>query len=369
MSELYSDASVKFNPSEITPDEFIRTVYGTRDPATEEVCLATAPLDDAAPWLQRAWRDGADHRGATHVCISTVKPRPFPETLKRRAVDLVRAHLVVFDDVGTDPEKSKAHPDAIACKPSYRIETSPNNYQYGFLLKEPVDPQRAAALAKVAARAQLTDPKTADANRVVRLPGSIKPGAGFAARLTSWNPERTYTLEELAAELGLDQEAIEVAVRNPSSTSDMSLTAEELARYRVTDPVLAGLDALDMIKEGLTNGYVSVVCPWADLHGKDDDATGYAPKTGHFKCFHSDGTLSDEGKTRTDVIEWLAEKLGHEAWTEIRQRAAVETFKAAPLTEGADTDTLSSAITRIRFIIGFPIVIVQKWSLRTSDNH
>jgi hypothetical protein len=327
--------SINAKPAiDLTLDGFINAIFHDRDAVTEEVCLAQAPMDDAAPWQQRAWRAGTNHSDMTHVCISTVKPRPGETQLKRRAGDLVRAHFVMLDDVGT-----KVRPEMVACDPSWVLETSPGNHQYGFIFSQPVEPARASALAKIAARADLTDMKSTDANRVARVPGSIKPGKGYAAKLVEWRPERTYTLEELAAQLGLDQEAIEAAVRSPGSTTDSSLTPTELARYRVTDPVLAGFDALNMIDGSITNGYVIVECPWADLHSKQDKTTGYAPKAQHFSCFHSDGAIDAEGKkTRADVVEWLAEQLGEDAWREIKRQALAERLKDAPLPEGTDAE-------------------------------
>ena len=51
----------------------------------------------------------------------------------RRKDNFATCHLVMVDDVGT-----KVPEYAIAIEPSYRLETSPNNFQFGYILNEPV---------------------------------------------------------------------------------------------------------------------------------------------------------------------------------------------------------------------------------------
>ena len=86
----------------------------------------------------------------------------------------------MLDDICT-----KVDPALIKLRPTYKLETSPGNQQWGFLLTYPSDPVKAAALIEGIAAAGLTDPGAKRADRIMRVPGSvnIKHGEPFEARL------------------------------------------------------------------------------------------------------------------------------------------------------------------------------------------
>jgi hypothetical protein len=373
--EVKVNHSVNYPEATATVIPFIKPEYSTLNGfmemlfarSTEGVpCLV---IDTGGGWPARPWHPSNQYPRETHWAISTVKPGGDGVSCQRRAKDCVRAVAIVLDDIGTAP-KSIVDPSAIKLAPTFIMETSENNHQYAFKLWPHAEPERAAALVKVAIAARLSDVGAAGPNRVVRLPGSLKHGKTFPARLVMCDPERAYTLEELAAGLGLDMTAIDAATRNVSASAAGLRTLDEARSYEHTDPVLTGLDKLNMVRwnELQSGGYLGVDCPWGHTHSRQDGQTGYNPVTRHFNCFHSDndGTTPGRTKTREDIVAWLAgalgadmaakakatfgedvdaatkQQLGEQAWHEIKLKAAQETFRRVPLPD-AGNDNATAA--------------------------
>lgn len=121
-----------------------------------------------------------------------------------RTKDSAHALLVVMcDDIG-----SKVPRDQIRLEPTYEIETSPGNSQFGFLLTEPLyDMDLADRIGRAVTRAKLSDPGAGGLpTRYARLPQgwNSKHNPPFRCRLRAFNPERTYTAQELVDGLGLE---------------------------------------------------------------------------------------------------------------------------------------------------------------------
>ena len=155
---------------------------------------------------------GMDLSGPTHACISALGDDPpkyasYPAgALSRSHDNLVRTYAIILDDVGT-AEKSKVAPERIKLRPSWRLETSPLNFQWGYILEQGIHPNDANALIKALIKAGLSDKGAGGANRLMRLPGSVVNG--FAARLHEWNPELRYSCAVIAAGLGVMPEGVQ----------------------------------------------------------------------------------------------------------------------------------------------------------------
>ena len=94
--------------------------------------------------------------------------------------------FMMLDDIGT---KSKTPP----LEPTWILETSPNNFQYGYAFSEQPSKGEFTAAVKAIAQAGYTDAGATNAVRNVRLPSSVnlKPGRdNFEARLVEFTPER-----------------------------------------------------------------------------------------------------------------------------------------------------------------------------------
>jgi hypothetical protein len=118
----------------------------------------------------------------------------------RRRQDLVAVRAIVIDDVGT-----KVDGDRLKAQPTWIIETSPGNHQWGYMLKawDP-DIPKADALFKALVEAGLQDKGVNTACRLFRIPGSVNLKKGrdnFEAKLVHFDHERVYTLTSLAKAL------------------------------------------------------------------------------------------------------------------------------------------------------------------------
>lgn len=212
--------------------------------------------------------------GVTYFCISTVRDVPRSRVLGRKTEDLVATYVIVLDDVGT-----KVSRETIKLTPSYVLESSAGNFQYGYVLAEGIEPARAAALIEALAAAGLTDPGAKRADRIMRVPGSLndKYSPPFAARLAAWNPEIDYTLSELCVGFGV----------TPTDVVDLKVNTA-LAEGEA-DPVLDWLQAHGHVLGGPNpRGWYPVRCPQEDQHTGDvDHGTDYMPGApGAFVCLH-----------------------------------------------------------------------------------
>lgn len=212
--------------------------------------------------------------------------------------------LIVLDDVG---EKLPADfADMFAPEPTYKIMTSPGNEQWGYrIFPVETDVDKWNAFYKLL-RETKWEPACDNSGLAAykRLPvgKSGKPDAGkkgFPTHLTSWNPEITYTLDDLAKRLGIKLTPENIAKCagvdvKPSDPLPPGDEAENLI-YRM-------FDELGMIKSGRREGgWFDCVCPWQDEHSTNPE-TGTAIMPGrHFKCHHSHCTE----KTLTEVEAWL----------------------------------------------------------------
>jgi hypothetical protein len=304
----------------VSPDDFIDSIFDGKE-AEELVCVTkqvsfnskstgdtvntfiNRPMGDPEFRLFQAGNKPADW----YVCISSVDIPAKDEKVRRRREDIKFTYCIVLDDVGT-----KVKEDNIPLPPSWKIETSPDNYQWGYKIDRDDRQAKVEALINALIDKDLNDPGATGVYRVVRLPGSInmKPENNkFPSRLTEWNPQRSSSLEDIASAFGVD---ISSAVKPKKSQSDA--TNSKLGDY--DDPVLKWLNEKKL--SGDDNGkFITVVCPWQVKHtDQNDDSTGYSPighgddkTTRYFNCFH--GSHDGEGRKNTaDFLDWVAEQGG-----------------------------------------------------------
>lgn len=266
-------------------DGFLRAIFD----GAQGVVVTCSSEDHMASYR---WRPGASISGRqTYFCISTVQdPNSRQLVLQRRAGDLVETCCIVLDDIGTKVDVAR-----IRLAPSWKLETSPGNFQWGYILAEPATPERAAALVEALARAGLTDMGSRRADRVMRLPGSLnlKYVPPFEARLVEWTG-RHVTYSELAAGLNVV----------PADTAPLGGGPSALPAG-LADPVVPLLHELGLVL-GPANprGWIPIACPLETEHsGEIDHGTDYLPGfPGVFKCMHSHGDRLGAAWFRT----WLA---------------------------------------------------------------
>ena len=117
-------------------------------------------------------------------------------------------YCVFLDDISVDPETSlggKIDIEKVRLPPSWALETSPGNYQFGLILREPItDPEEANLLLRALAYSGLAaqaDPGMLGATRLGRLPEGFnckaKYGEPWRHVMRIWEPNRRYSVDEI----------------------------------------------------------------------------------------------------------------------------------------------------------------------------
>lgn len=275
----------------ITPKQFLNSVFppGELQP-DERVCVGhSATHFNKATGVRKDYfkhYDAAQKRSfpkglAWYYCVSTVHPVP-GEPLRRRLCDLAWAWVLVADDIGT---KATELPVA----PTYILETSAGNYQWGYAL-HPVDvsdPHGAAhydACLRALAEAGYSDPGVRGASRMMRLPGSLHR-TGFVARVVHWAPHLHWDLGDLMTALGVTPMPARVTAARPGKYDVLA---------DVPDPLLDWLRREGWLLGGTSGDWVHMECPWRSFHtdgAQGSTSTSYSPEDfgrggRQFKCMH-----------------------------------------------------------------------------------
>jgi hypothetical protein len=196
--------------------------------------------------------------------------------------------VMVLDDIGT---KSRA-PEL---PPTWIMETSEGNYQWGYTFSEqPTKHQFAAAIIAIAA-AGYTDPGAINPVRNFRLPNSVNHKNGFESRLVEFHPEREYTLDEIC-------EALEVT---PADCGNGSVA--NVAIDVAPDDVIEWLSGRgEVLERGNSSGWWGIKCPNSNDHSDGQIGARYLPTSRAFACFH--GHCQDWGSEA--FLAWVAAEGG-----------------------------------------------------------
>jgi len=182
--------------------------------------------------------------------------------------------VMVLDDIGT---KSKIP----TIEPTWIMETSPDNYQWGYVFDCEAAPTKGefTAAIKAIADAGFTDGGAINAVRNFRLPGSVnlKPGKEhFASKLIEFHPEREFTLDQICDALGVNPEEADTAsVRSIHLKDDGD------------DDILQWIDDNGMLLENANqSGWYGVVCPNSNEHSDGNPIGRYHPVNRAYCCYH-----------------------------------------------------------------------------------
>lgn len=280
------------------------------------------PEDELVKRLSRTQRAGALYFG-TGAC----RPEPRSGRLLNRLDTFKSLHVVVMDDIGTkvplDKLPKKMH------NPTYIIESSEGNFQYGYVLDEPVtDVEQARALIEFVYTSGYCDEGGKMPTKLVRLPGGIngKPGdkQDFEVRLVQsdgplWKPQAILN----GLDVSVDWEEVKKDARAVSRSRALSsglsawssIPAKSPSVRGVVDPVLEWLYEKDMVQQE-TDVWTTIRCPWGENHSTGDMTAGYAPigrgtrdtelMSRGFHCFHEH--CAD--KNTNDFLSWVADHGG-----------------------------------------------------------
>jgi hypothetical protein len=214
--------------------------------------------------------------------------------------------FMMLDDIGT---KSKEPP----VPPTWVVETSPGNYQWGYAFSEqPTKGEYVAAITAMAA-AGYTDPGATNAVRNCRLPGSInqKPGReAFEARLVAFNPEREFTLPALCEAFGVV----------PSEEQGATLQSIRI-RDTGSDSVLRWLSDQGLVLSQVNQeGWCGVICPNNAEHSDGQIEGRYSPVNRAFCCYHAHCEHLDSNA----FLAWVAEQGGPKVQPGFREELVAE---------------------------------------------
>jgi hypothetical protein len=228
-------------------------------------------------------------------------------SFKARRAQFAACHFLMLDDLGAKVPLDRLNGFEL----SWRIETSPGNYQGGIILAEPLtDGPLAVRLLNAVIDSGLCDAgATGPLSRWARLPVGIngKPkyadeaGAPFQCRLIKWRPDKRYTPQEIVDQLQLELAPAGRPKKTPkrSAPSDSASysfgdAADDVLTPRAAEnPVIAALKARGLYKTPLGSGRHDITCPWVQEHtdALDTGAAYFEPdefySVGGFCCQHS----------------------------------------------------------------------------------
>ncbi len=235
-----------------------------------------------------------------YFCISIFNPDDQGVARRRKALFL-RTRVIVLDDV-----REKLSMDAVSLlpEPAWILETSPGSEQWGYILNTPCsDRHRVENLLDGLVANGLApdgkDPGMKGVTRYVRLPegyntkaNKMIDGKPFNCRMKEWHPERTTTMEALAAPFSVNLDAVRREARTDGAAD-------------IPDHPLLQMPDIIHIKEVRSNGRFDITCPWVDEHtGEDDSGTAiFTNDDGSigFKCHHG-GCIS---KTARHLVKYI----------------------------------------------------------------
>ena len=214
--------------------------------------------------------------------------------------------FLMLDDIGT---KSKTP----ALPPTWIMETSPDNYQWGYAYTtQPTVGEQTAAL-RALAEAGYTDPGATNAVRNCRLPGSVnlKPERdGFRARLVEFHPDREFTLPQVCEALGVA----------PGEADSPHGTVFRL-RDTGKDTVLTWLNDHNLVmSQPNAEGWMGVICPNHGEHSDGQIEARYKPLERSFCCYHGHCEHLDSRA----FLDWVAEQGGPRVTPGLRDELLAE---------------------------------------------
>lgn len=189
----------------VTNEEFLNSIFGNLKP-NEHIWLAAfdeRPDPNATSWYGWAINNTSaakDYTGRNaYFCVSTI--RAVDGKARRIKPQFGRMACVVLDDAEVDPNAS------------WVLQTSKGKCQVGYVLQENLEDLGVAERLQKALSEQglvVADSNGYSPVRYVRLPrgSNNKYGSPVAHVLLVWNPENTFTLEDLAHKYGFDLQAV-----------------------------------------------------------------------------------------------------------------------------------------------------------------
>jgi hypothetical protein len=293
---------------EISNTEFLQTIFGDHWARAIVTGFTEDPSDaDNYSIWSGGWAEEIELSPEQNNFFTVSLFEPDNGSARRRKELFKSTHVIVIDDVGTKIDLAQIKAVHGVPNPSYQLETSPGNEQWGYLLDAPCASQAAVDALQDAIVRRLCDgkdPGQKGVTRYARLPvGSntklkyvdFITGGYPRHRLLSWHPEWRYSIDGLLRFFNV----------NPEEIHNDRLESSRSTGFVDTNvkghPILSKLD----IKRRIRTGIYDVTCPWAGEHtdgvdngtavmSRTDGSVGFECHHGH--CNHRSGN---------DLVKWL----------------------------------------------------------------
>ena len=166
-----SHSNIKSFTFQVSNDQFLTAMFGDTFAVDKPLVCKKSGDPDASGWSPICWPTDTSNEDQNWYAMPSLYMPEESGRYRARTQLAVSVHAIMIDDVGT-----KVAADRFAeCPPSWAIETSPNNFQYGYLFSNPVtDLDAADRLKEKLIEAELCDSgATGGTTRWMRLPVGI----------------------------------------------------------------------------------------------------------------------------------------------------------------------------------------------------
>jgi hypothetical protein len=209
------------NAAAVSNADFINAIFGSM-PDGVSALVCSKPGDPTnGPWVAKPATQVEAVCPAylnNYFNCSSVRPNA-DGTFSARKDNAEAYYCLVLDDVGTKVPLANLG----AFKASWALETSPGNFQVGYILAKPLtNAAEVTQLQDLVIVAGLCDPGANGMTRWMRLPNGIngkekyRSGSGkpFQCVLKKWRPEVRYTVDEIITGLKLKTVSVKPLVQH-----------------------------------------------------------------------------------------------------------------------------------------------------------
>ncbi|KTC64690.1 Uncharacterised protein (plasmid) [Legionella adelaidensis] len=285
--------------------DFLLAIFGNPGSYKEHPMIVSFkgnPQDiDNKKWFSRPWTNVSTVLSAdanNYFSLSRFKANEIGK-YRRKKSQFCELCVIMLDDIG-----SKVSTDRITLQPSWILETSPGNFQVGYILREPISENKLAdQVVKAFVQAGLCDPgANGPTARLARLPVAVngKHAQQFRCQLKLWKPENRYSFQELINyfQLELSDEKRSKSSHIQTINANDTTNANDTDNEQIWTPgpkentVVAALTRHSLYKSPLGEGKHDITCPWVNEHtALVNSGTAYFEPDdnyplGGFKCFH-----------------------------------------------------------------------------------
>lgn len=289
-----TDVTDETDFSTISNEEFIKGIFGETLGSDRPIVVSYAGNPNTVgqkSWFGRPWVAGKTllpDDFNNYVSFATFRPDNEGK-YRRQKKYFMGLFAVMLDDIGV-----KVELDRITLKPSWKLETSPGNFQIGFILDEPItDPVKADSLLNSIIDVGLCDPGSNGAcSRIGRLPVAINGKYNNAndnpwqCQLREWHPERRYSVQEIVDGLQVELKDYsrqrQTLIQKYAPQSNPYHNDIHIPRS-AENPVITALKESGLYKQPLGDGKHDITCPWVHEHTDQvDHGTAYFEPNGSY---------------------------------------------------------------------------------------